>query len=322
MTDLVAAEDLCKFFSVRGPTGRRAVLHAVDRVSLTIRRNEILALVGESGCGKSTLGRAILHLEKPTSGRVLFDGQDLTALPGDAMRRLRRRMQIIFQNPHGSLDPRVAIGQAIRDPLDIHGVGSRAERRERVAELLRLVGLDIDHARRYPHQLSGGQAQRVAIARALALNPDFIIADEPVSSLDVSIQAQILNLMADLRGSLGLTYLFIAHNLAVVEHFSTRVAVMYLGRIMEVAPSGALYGNPLHPYTQGLLASAPVADPDAPPRPPALVGDVPSPLDPPARCRFQTRCPQAMEICGQVDPDLAEIEPDHWVACHLYTKNG
>ena len=215
--------------------------------------------------------------------------------------------------------PQVPIGQAIRDPLDIHGAGSTVERGERVEELLRLVGLDMDHAQRFPHQLSGGQAQRVAIARAIALNPDFIIADEPVSSLDVSIQAQILNLMADLRVSLGLTYLFIAHNLAVVEHFSTRVAVMYLGRIMEVAPGRMLYGHPLHPYTQGLLASAPVADPDAPVRPPALVGDVPSPLDPPQRCRFQTRCPQAMEICHQVAPDLAEIDTDHWVACHLYT---
>ncbi len=318
MSDLIGVEALSKYFPVRSSEGRRATLHAVDRVTLSIRRNEILSLVGESGCGKSTLGRSILYLEKPTAGRVLFDGQDLAALPGDELRRLRRRMQIIFQNPHGSLDPRVAIGQAIRDPLDIHNVGTRAEREARVIELLGMVGLHPDHARRYPHQISGGQAQRVAIARALALNPEFIIADEPVSSLDVSIQAQILNLLADLRESLGLTYLFIAHNLAVVEHFSSRVAVMYCGRIVEVAPKPELYRNPLHPYTQGLLASAPVADPDAPVRPPALTGDVPSPIDPPPRCRFQTRCPRAIEICRERDPDLVEVQPDHWVACHLY----
>jgi oligopeptide/dipeptide ABC transporter ATP-binding protein len=318
VTDLVVVEALCTYFPVRGPTGRHAVLHAVDQVSFSIRCNEILALVGESGCGKSTLGRTILQLQKRTAGRVLFDGQDLTALAPGELRRLRRRMQVIFQNPHGSLDPRVSIGQAIRDPLDIHAVGTRHERQARVEELLGLVGLHPDHARRFPHQISGGQAQRVAIARALALHPDFIIADEPVSSLDVSIQAQILNLMADLRASLGLTYLFIAHNLAVVEHFSTRVAVMYLGRIVELAPRGELYGRPLHPYTQGLLASAPVADPDAPVRPPALVGDVPSPLDPPPGCRFESRCPAAMDICRQVDPALIEVESEHWVACHLY----
>ena len=318
MTDLVVVEELCTYFQVRGPTGRRAVLHAVDNVSFVVRRNEILALVGESGCGKSTLARTILQLQKRTSGRVLFDGQDLTALAAAKLRRLRRRMQVIFQHPHGSLDPRVSIGQAIRDPMDIHAVGTMDERQSRVEELLGLVGLHPDHAQRFPHQISGGQAQRVAIARALALHPDFIIADEPVSSLDVSIQAQILNLMADLRASLGLTYLFIAHNLAVVEHFSSRVAVMYLGRIVELAVSDELYARPLHPYTQALLASAPVADPDAPVRPPALIGDVPNPLEPPPGCRFESRCPMAMDICRQVDPVLTEVEPEHWVACHLY----
>jgi len=322
MTALVVVEALSTYFQVRGPTGRRAVLHAVDNVSFEIRRNEILALVGESGCGKSTLGRTILQLTKRTAGRVLFDGQELTAMAAGDLRRLRRRMQIIFQNPHGSLDPRVSVGQAIRDPLDIHAVGTGEERQARVAELLGLVGLHADHAQRFPHQISGGQAQRVAIARALALHPDFIIADEPVSSLDVSIQAQILNLMADLRVSLGLTYLFIAHNLAVVEHFSTRVAVMYLGRIVELAPSRALYAHPLHPYTQALLASAPVADPDAPLRPPALAGDVPSPVDPPTGCRFASRCPKAMTVCRNVDPVFTEIEPGHWVACHLYPVSG
>ena len=316
--DLVAIEDLCTYFPVRGPNGRRTVLHAVDHVSFGIRRNEILALVGESGCGKSTLGRTILQLQKRTAGRVLFEGQDLAALAPGELRRLRRRMQIIFQNPHGSLDPRVSVGQAIRDPLDIHAFGTSDERQARVEELLGLVGLHAGHAERFPHQISGGQAQRVAIARALALQPDFIIADEPVSSLDVSIQAQILNLMADLRASLGLTYLFIAHNLAVVEHFSTRVAVMYLGRIVELAPSDDLYARPLHPYTQALLASAPVADPDAPVRPPALAGDVPSPLDPPPGCRFASRCHMVMDVCRNVDPVLTEVEPEHWVACHLY----
>ena len=322
MTALVVVEALSTYFQVRGPTGRRGVLHAVDNVSFEIRRNEILALVGESGCGKSTLGRTILQLTKRTAGRVLFDGQELTAMAAGDLRRLRRRMQIIFQNPHGSLDPRVSVGQAIRDPLDIHAVGTGEERQARVAELLGLVGLHADHAQRFPHQISGGQAQRVAIARALALHPDFIIADEPVSSLDVSIQAQILNLMADLRVSLGLTYLFIAHNLAVVEHFSTRVAVMYLGRIVELAPSRALYARPLHPYTQALLASAPVADPDAPLRPPALAGDVPSPVDPPTGCRFASRCPRVMTVCRNVDPVFTEIEPEHWVACHLYPLSG
>ena len=316
--DLVVVEDLCTYFPVRGPTGRRAVLHAVDKVSFTIRRNEILALVGESGCGKSTLGRTILQLQKQTAGRVLFDGQDLSAVAPAELRRLRRRMQIIFQNPHGSLDPRISVGQAIRDPLDIHAVGTSDERQARVHQLLDLVGLLPDHAQRFPHQISGGQAQRVAMARALALQPEFIIGDEPVSSLDVSIQAQILNLMSDLRAELGLTYLFIAHNLAVVEHFSTRVAVMYLGRIAELAPSGELYARPLHPYTQALLASAPVADPDAPVRPPALAGDVPSPLNPRPGCRFASRCPMVMDVCRQVDPVLTEVEPEHWVACHLY----
>jgi oligopeptide/dipeptide ABC transporter ATP-binding protein len=320
--DLVVVEDLCTYFPVRGPGGRRAILHAVDKVSFGIRAKEILALVGESGCGKSTLGRTILQLQKRTSGRVLFNGQDLAALAPGELRRLRRRMQVIFQHPHGALDPRVSVGQAIRDPMDIHGVGTGEERQARVEELLGLVGLHTDQAQRFPHQISGGQAQRVAIARALALHPDFIVADEPVSSLDVSIQAQILNLMADLRASLGLTYLFIAHNLAVVEHFSTRVAVMYLGRIVELALSGELYARPLHPYTQALLASAPVADPDAPVRPPALAGDVPSPLDPAPGCRFASRCPMAMDVCRQVDPVLTEIEPEHWVACHLYPSSA
>jgi oligopeptide/dipeptide ABC transporter ATP-binding protein len=318
MTALVEVEHLRTHFPVRDAAGRRALVHAVDNVSFVIRRNDILALVGESGCGKSTLGRTILQLQKPTSGRVVFDGQDLAALPPDALRRLRRRMQVVFQNPHGSLDPRVSIGDAVRAPLDIHAVGTAGERRARVAELLALVGLHADHARRFPHQLSGGQAQRVAIARALALHPDFIVADEPVSSLDVSIQAQILNLMADLRARLGLTYLFIAHNLAVVEHFSTRVAVMYRGKIVELATSDELYAHPLHPYTQALLASAPIADPDAPVRPPALPGDVPSPLDPAPGCPFASRCPRVMDDCLRVNPQFTAVEPEHWVACHLY----
>jgi oligopeptide/dipeptide ABC transporter ATP-binding protein len=321
VTDLVAVEHVRKHFPIRAADGRRASLHAVDDVTFFIRRNEILALVGESGCGKSTLGRVILRLIAPTAGRVSFDGRDLGSLDGDELRKLRRRMQVVFQNPHGSLDPRVPVGQAIRDPLDIHGVGALREREARVSELLELVGLHGGHARRFPHQLSGGQAQRVAIARALALQPDFIVADEPVSSLDVSIQAQILNLLSDLRSSLGLTYLFIAHNLAVVEHFSTRVAVMYLGRIAELAPSEELYARPLHPYTQALLACAPVADPDAPRRAPALTGDVPSAIDPPTGCRFASRCPMAMPVCREVDPVLAETTPGHWVACHLFPQS-
>jgi oligopeptide/dipeptide ABC transporter ATP-binding protein len=321
MTDLVAVEHVRKHFPIRARGGRRASLHAVDDVTFAIRRNEILALVGESGCGKSTLGRVILQLIAPTAGRVVFDGRDLGSLDANELRRLRRRMQVVFQNPHGSLDPRVSIARAIRDPLDIHAVGTPRERDARVTELLDLVGLHGGHAHRFPHQLSGGQAQRVAIARALALQPDFIVADEPVSSLDVSIQAQILNLLSDLRSSLGLTYLFIAHNLAVVEHFSTRVAVMYLGRIAELAPSEELYARPLHPYTQALLACAPVADPEAPRSAPALSGDVPSAIDPPAGCRFASRCPMAMPVCRDIDPLLAEATGGHWVACHLFPQS-
>jgi oligopeptide transport system ATP-binding protein len=320
MTDLVAVEHVRKHFPIRTADGRRSSLRAVDDVTLAIRRNEILALVGESGCGKSTLGRVILRLVAPTAGRVVFDGRDLASLDAHEMRKLRRRMQIVFQNPHGSLDPRVCVAQAIRDPLDIHAAGTPRERDARVAELLDLVGLHADHARRFPHQLSGGQAQRVAIARALALQPDFLVADEPVSSLDVSIQAQILNLLSDLRASLRLTYLFIAHNLAVVEHFSTRVAVMYLGRIAELAPSEELYAHPLHPYTQALLECVPVADPDAPRRVSTLSGDVPSAIDPPAGCRFASRCPMAMPVCKQADPVLAERSAGHWVACHLFPQ--
>jgi peptide/nickel transport system ATP-binding protein len=294
-------------------------IKAVDGVSLEIRRGETLGLVGESGCGKSTVGRAILRLYKPTDGRVVFDGQDITNLGDSALRPIRRRMQIVFQDPYASLNPRHSVGRIVGEPLRVHGLANRRQAAGRVRELLEIVGLPRDAGGRYPHEFSGGQRQRIGIARALALNPDFVVCDEPVSALDVSIQAQILNLLETLQRDFDLTYLFIAHDLAVVKHISDRIAVMYLGVIVEVSPADELYDNPLHPYTISLLSAVPIPDPavERQRRPLLLAGDLPSPANPPKACRFHTRCPFVQPTrCRDEPPPLRELSPGHTVACH------
>jgi oligopeptide transport system ATP-binding protein len=319
---LLEVDRLVKHFPVGGGmfSGPSALVRAVDGVSFSIRRGETVGLVGESGCGKTTTGRCILQLERPTSGRIVFEGIDLTTLDDAALRAVRRRVQVIFQDPYSSLNPRMTIGQILAEPLKVHGiVRERAAREARVRELLEQVGLLPQHARRYPHQLSGGQRQRVGIARALAMEPSLIVCDEPVSALDVSIQAQIINLLEDLQNRLGLTYLFIAHDLSVVRHISDRVVVMYLGKIVEVADRRALYEEPLHPYTRALLSAVPIPDPalEARREHTVLRGEVPSPLRPPPGCVFHPRCPIAVERCSAEIPPLREIKPGHWAACHL-----
>ena len=318
---IIRAESLRKSF--RGPSrgiGRgRAELRAVDGVTLEVMPGETLGLVGESGCGKSTLGRLLLRLQEPTSGRVYFDGQDITELSQSALRPVRSRMQIIFQDPYSSLNPRMTVQAALSEALRVHGlVSSASEGQQRIAALLERVGLRPEHMRRYPHEFSGGQRQRIGIARALAVSPSFIVADEPVSALDVSIQAQIVNLLSDLQEELGLSYLFIAHDLHVVEHVSRRVAVMYLGRLVELATSDEIYRNPRHPYTEALLSAAPEPDPTAGKRRLILQGDVPSPLDPPSGCAFHPRCSIAEKgLCDREVPALRALGPGHEVACHL-----
>jgi len=318
--NLVEVKELKKFFPVRAHflSRSKTFVQAVVGVNLNIRRGETLGLVGESGCGKSTLGRLILRLEEPTEGHILFEGDNILQYDSERLRQLRRQMQIIFQDPYSSLNPRKTVGSIIEEPLIIHKIGTKKERQERVLKLIEVVGLRPEHINRYPHEFSGGQRQRIGIARALALNPKLIIADEPVSALDVSIQAQVLNLLEDLQDEFHLTYLFIAHDLHVVEHISDRVAVMHLGRIAELAMSDDLYRNPKHPYTQALLSANPIPDPTLERKRIILQGEVPSPINPPPGCNFHTRCPFKFEPCPVEIPPLLEIEPNHWVACHLH----
>ena len=318
---LLRVKDLKKHFPIMRGIFRRQVgsVKAVDGVTFDIYKGETLGLVGESGCGKSTTGRVILQLCPITSGQVHYKDIDLTALKGEALRRMRPKMQMIFQDPHASLNPRMTVGSIISEPLLEHSVSRGAERRDRVEELLELVGMNPAFANRYPHEFSGGQRQRIGIARALALNPEFIICDEPIAALDVSIQAQVVNLMEDLQEEFGLTYLFISHDLSMIRHISTRVAVMYLGKIMELTGRDELYEEPLHPYTQALLSAVPAPDPLLEERRERIIlsGDVPSPANPPPGCPFNTRCPIAVDICHQENPDWREVRPNHWVACHL-----
>lgn len=310
--DLVEVRGLVKYFAIENSDD---TVKAVDDISFEIKAGETLGLVGESGCGKSTVGRCLLRLHEPTSGEVLFEGRNILELSGREMQNLRREMRIIFQDPYASLNPRLSILSIVSEPLKIHGISSRQERIDRVADLLSKVGLDPKYMHRYPHEFSGGQRQRIGIARALALNPKLIICDEPVSALDVSVQAQVVNLLQDLQSEFGLTYLFISHGLAVVEHISNRVAVMYLGKIVEIADSVELYKNPLHPYTQALLSAIPVPDPQKKRERIVLSGDVPTPIDPPSGCRFRTRCPYAIDACANVIPPLEEYAPGHLAAC-------
>ena len=320
---LVEVNNLVKYFPVRAGLLQRVVNHvkAVDDVSFFVRKGETLGLVGESGCGKTTVGRTMLRLIEPTSGAVKFAGQDVFSMKARELKTVRRDMQIIFQDPYASLDPRVPIGESVMEGLHIHHIGTPKERVDILMETLKKVGLEDYHARRYPHEFSGGQRQRIGIARALALRPRFIICDEPVSALDVSIQSQVLNILKDLQKEFGLTYLFIAHNLSVVEHISDRVGVMYLGKMVELTTREELFRQPLHPYTMALMTAIPIPNPRLKRQRTILKGDVPSPLNPPKGCRFHPRCPVALEMCSQEEPQFKELLPDHWVACWVAEKN-
>ena len=316
---LVKVDNLVKYFPVRAGLLQRVVnqVKAVDDVSFFVRKGETLGLVGESGCGKTTVGRTMLRLIEPTGGAVKFEDRDVFSMTPRELKVTRRDMQIIFQDPYASLDPRLPIGESVMEGLHIHKIGTPRERVDIMLETLKKVGLESYHSRRYPHEFSGGQRQRIGIARALALRPKFIICDEPVSALDVSIQSQVLNILKDLQAEFGLTYLFIAHNLSVVEHVSNRVAVMYLGKMVEMTSREELFRNPLHPYTQALMSAIPVPNPRLKRQRTILKGDVPSPLNPPSGCRFHPRCPVAIEKCSHEEPAFLEVSPDHWVACHL-----
>ncbi len=315
--DLLRVDNLVKHYPIRGGLLQRTVaqVKAVDGVTFSVKKGETLGLVGESGCGKTTVGRTILRLIPNTSGKVTFDNKDVFSLNGTEMKALRKDMQIIFQDPYSSLDPRMPIGESVGEGLLVHGMRDTRKRNDAVMEMLKRVGLEDYHAKRYPHEFSGGQRQRIGIARALALRPKFIVCDEPVSALDVSIQAQVLNLLKDLQKDFGLTYLFIAHNLAVVEHISDRVGVMYVGKLVELAPRDRIFADPLHPYTKALLSAIPMPDPTLKRDRMILQGDVPSPVNPPAGCRFHTRCPFAVEKCKHQEPQLKELKPGQFAAC-------
>jgi oligopeptide transport system ATP-binding protein len=317
---LLKVERLKKYFPIKGGVfGKRiGEVKAVDDISFIVKKGETLGLVGESGCGKSTTGRMLMRLIEPTEGQIYFDGKDLTSLSNREMRKIRKEMQMVFQDPFASLNPRHTVEKILEEPLIVHGIGDAKERKQRVKEMLEIVGLSSYHAKRYPHQFSGGQRQRIGIARALMTKPKLIIGDEPVSALDVSIQSQVLNLLEDLQKEFGLTYVFIAHDLGVVRHISDRVGVMYLGRLVEITDSEKLYENPLHPYSKALLSAVPIPDPTVKKDRPLLTGDIPSPANPPQGCAFHTRCKECMEVCKIVRPELKEIQPGHFAACHLY----
>lgn len=319
---LLEVKNLKKYFDINGGVFSKKIgeVKAVDNVSFTVNEGEVLGIVGESGCGKSTTGKSLLRLIEPTEGQVFFEGKDVTKLRLEEMRKMRRHMQIIFQDPYASLNPRHKIEKILGEPLLVHGIGDAKERKQKVAEILEIVGLAKEHAKRYPHQFSGGQRQRIGIARALIVNPKLIVCDEPVSALDVSIQSQVLNLLNDLQERFGLTYIFIAHDLSVVKHISHRIGVMYLGRMVELAENEGLYAEPLHPYTRSLLSAIPDPDPDVKNKKIILEGDVPSPSNPPTGCAFHTRCPECMDICSEVRPEFQEISDNHFVACHLYNE--
>jgi len=321
---LVEIRDLKMWFPIMRGVLRRHVadVKAVDGLNFDVYQGETLGLVGESGCGKSTTGRAILQLYRPTAGSVLFEGQDLIMIKGEDLRKMRRRMQMIFQDPYASLNPRMTVGSIVAEPLEVHNIGTKSERLDRVRELLQVVGLNPYFINRYPHEFSGGQRQRIGVARALAVNPAFIVCDEPISALDVSIQAQVINLLEDLQERFGLTYLFIAHDLSVVRHISNRIAVMYLGKIMELADRDELYRNPMHPYSQALLSAVPIPDPVIEEKRHRIIleGDVPSPVNPPKGCNFCTRCPKALDMCREQEPEFRDYGGGHWVACWLHQR--